>query len=151
VAFKIKDTLHAVQSHLAGNGWLTKVDAGEPKAAPSEQFSASVFMDSVSVALVFANGGTREVHNVVIRVLTNMLSIPTEDVEYNLAEIVQQMVSDLIADYDLGGTINHIDVGGIYGDGISTSWGHIDIAGTFFRLAEIRLPLVVDDSGTSSP
>jgi hypothetical protein len=151
VAFKIKDTLQAVQSHLAGNGWLTRVDAGEPKAAPSERFSASVFMDSVSVALVFADGGTREVHTVVIRILTNMLSIPTEDVEFNLAEIVQQMVGDLIADYDLGGTINHIDIAGIYGDGISTAWGHIDIAGTFFRMAEVRLPLVVDDSGTSSP
>jgi hypothetical protein len=56
--------------------------------------------------------------------------------------------SDLIGDYDLGETIRNIDIAGIYGAGMGATWGYVDLGGKMYRIVDISLPLIVDDSAT---
>lgn len=146
MSFNIKSTLIKIQSYLQSSGYFTDSVIGEPKAAPaSDGLTAAVFMRDVGIASLTLNK-TIEVHNIMVRCYCNMLRHPPEKIELELADVVQKVIEDLLGDFDLGATIRNIDVGGSYGSSLQTSWGYIDVSGTMFRVADIALPLIVDDS-----
>ena len=147
MAFSIKATLQAITSYLAASGYVKVARLGEPKAPP-ENVTAAVFMSSVAVAQLTL-GTTIEQHVVTIRLYRNMLD-ESADVELELARIVSEISSDLLGEFDLGATIRNVDAGGQYGTGLSTRWGYVDVGGTMFRVADMLIPLVVDDSATLS-
>ncbi len=79
-----------------------------------------------------------------------MLNEPEDQIEYQLAEALSEISSDLIGEYDLGATIRNIDVGGIYGQSLTSEWGYLDVGGVMFRVVDITVPLIVDDSATAA-
>lgn len=150
--FAVKATLENVETYLQKSGYFAAgVQAGVPMAPPQgEGLFGAVFMRSVSVNKVYANGGTEETHLVTVRVHRNAMNRPADEIEFELAVCVQQVVSDLIGDYDLGATVREIDVGGMNGTPLRSEWGQVDIGGVMFRVVDIMLPLTVDDSGTAA-
>lgn len=79
-----------------------------------------------------------------------MLAEPTESMEKEFAKAVSSILSDIIGEFDLGGSVRSIDVAGIYGSSIAVSYGYLDLGGTMFRIADITLSLIVDDSATTT-
>lgn len=146
-AFAIRSTLKAVQNYLAASGWVRTAQVGEPKSPPGEGVTAAVFMSNWSVAQLTLST-TIEVHTVTLRFYRNMLQTPTEDIEFELARILSEVTSDLLGEFDLGATIRNVDAGGQYGQGLSARWGYVDVGGTLYRLVDLTLPLIVDDSAT---
>tara|TARA_R110002020_G_scaffold393611_1_gene603772 strand:+ start:69 stop:524 length:456 start_codon:yes stop_codon:yes gene_type:complete len=150
MAFDASNTLDAVAGHLLASGYLRDVMIGEPKSPPSgDQLTASVFLNSISVAEVTL-GTTIESHVLTLRIFRNMLAEPTETMEKEFAKAVSSILSDIIGEFDLGGSVRSIDVAGIYGSSIAVSYGYLDLGGTMFRIADITLPLIVDDSATTT-
>ena len=150
MAFDASNTLDAVAGHLLASGYLRDVMIGEPKSPPSgDQLTASVFLNSISVAEVTL-GTTIESHVLMLRIFRNMLAEPTETMEKEFAKAVSSILSDIIGEFDLGGSIRSIDVAGMYGASISVNYGYMDLGGTMFRIADITLPLIVDDSATTT-
>ena len=147
MAFNIKSTIEAISSFLQAGGYIEKEGVGEPKSPPAEELSASVFMDSVGV-VELTLGTTIEIHTVNIRLYMKMLQEPTEQVEYKLAEVVSDIGSDLLGDYDLGATIRNVDAGGSKGSAMRAQWGYLDLGGTMFRVVDLFVPLLVDDSAS---
>jgi len=41
-----------------------------------------------------------------------------------------------------------VDPAGMAGESIATTWGYEDISGVMYRMADIRVPILVDDSAT---
>ncbi len=150
MAFAIKDTLVTVEGFLQASGYFQKTQVGEPKSPPREDLSVSVFMANVALDRLFLDGGTGESHVVTVRIYKNMLSEPQENIEYDLAQVISQVTSDFLGDADLGSTIMTIDAGGIYGTAIRVDWGYLDVGGIMYRIADITLPLIVNDSATVS-
>jgi hypothetical protein len=150
MAFDIKRSLQMVQTYVAGSGYVSDCVIGEPKYAPEaqEQPFSSVFIDNVSVYGLTVGGTTREIHVLIIRLYLDMKKEPTEEVEIELAQSVQEIISDILGDADLGGNVMTVDPAGMAGESISTTWGYEDISGMNYRIADIRLPLLVDDSAT---
>ena len=150
MAFDASNTLDAVAGHLLASGYLRDFMIGEPKSPPSgDQLTASVFLNSISVAEVTL-GTTIESHVLMLRIFRNMLAEPTETMEKEFAKAVSSILSDIIGEFDLGGSVRSIDVAGIYGPSIAVSYGYLDLGGTMFRIADITLPLIVDDSATTT-
>tara|TARA_Y100000310_G_scaffold326348_1_gene391138 strand:+ start:2279 stop:2734 length:456 start_codon:yes stop_codon:yes gene_type:complete len=148
MAFAIKSTLQAVETFLKASGYFQTVYVGEPKQPiKAEKVSAAIFMANVAVTKLTLNS-TIERHQVTVRIYRDALAEPQADTEYMLAEVVQKIVEDLAGDYDLGATIRAIDFAGMEGAGLRTDWGYLDIGGSMYRIADISLPLVVDDSAT---
>lgn len=149
MAFKVKSTLEAIQSYAMASGYFgSSVTVGEPKQPVAEtSLSAAIFMSSVAVASLTLTK-TIELHVTTIRIYRDMLAEPTANIEFELAEAVGDISSDLLGDYDLGETIRNIDVGGQYGSAMNTTWGYVDLSGKMYRIADISLPLIVDDSAT---
>lgn len=147
MAFNVRATLEKVQSYLVSDGGFKGATIGEPKSlAVGTEIAAAVFMRGVSITKFFVNGGTEETHTVNVRLYRDMLMEPTKDMEIEVAVAVQRIVSDLLGDFDLGGTIRNVD-----GVNVRTDWGYGDVGGKMYRIADITLPLIVDDSATAAP
>lgn len=148
MAFKVKSTLQAVESYLKASGYVRTVLVGEPKQpVEGHGVSAAIYMTSADVVQLTLNG-TIEVHTATIRLYADMLREPLEANEFEMSEIAGSILSDLLGEYDLGGTVRNIDAGGQYGSAVSVRWGHVDVSGKMYRIADIALPLIVDDSAT---
>lgn len=149
VAFGVKATLQAMQSHLKASGYFQDVLIGEPKGPPGgNKPTAALFMNSASVVQIMLDGGTVESHIVTLRVYRNMLQESTEKAETDLAEAVSKTSEDILGEFDLGGNIRNVDAAGMHGSGVRFDWGYIQIDQTMFRICDITVPLIVDNSVT---
>jgi len=150
MAFLIKDTLIKLQTHLVKGGYVKHSMIGEPKAIPaaSDDVVAAVYMQSVTVVRIMADGATVESHVVTIRLFRDMLGEPKEDTEILLAEASSKIAENILGEFDLGGTIRNVDAAGANGTPWSIQWGYVDLGGVMFRVADMTVPMVVDGSVT---
>lgn len=146
-AFNVKSTLQTVQSALMKMGYFPKAEIGEPKSPPTEPMAAALFMSNAAVAETTL-GTTIELHVVTVRFYRRIFEEKEETIEYEMAEVLSKLMSDLLGDFDLGATIRSIDVGGQYGTAPRGDWGYVDVGGVMFRTVDLTLPLIVDDSAS---
>ena len=148
MAFDIKATLVAVQSHLLAGGYFgSAVQVGEPKAPPQAPLSAAIFMADVAVVSLTLSS-TIERHTMQVRIYKDMLAEPEENVEMEVARVVSDVMADLVGEYDLGTTVRNVDVGGQHGGALAARWGYVDVGGKMYRVADITVGLIIDGSAT---
>tara|TARA_Y100000310_G_scaffold294120_1_gene324344 strand:+ start:416 stop:871 length:456 start_codon:yes stop_codon:yes gene_type:complete len=148
--FLIRDTLDVLEGHLEASGYFGQVQIGEFKSAPDERLAASIWLVGASAYQVFLDGGSAEVHTVNIRIYRRAFEEPESEIEHDIAEAASQTMKDISGEFDLGGTIRNVDIGGIAGAPLSVDFGHLDVGGTIFRIADITVPMLVDDSATAA-
>ena len=145
-AFTIRPTLQEIQSYLAASGEFVTVELGEPEAvARGDGLTAAIWVSGTRIALTTLTKVTK-VYDANIRVYRDMLGEPTEGIEIGLAKVVQDIASDLLGDYDLGATVRDIDACGQYGTPLRAEWGHDVVAGVVFRVVDMTIPIVVNDT-----
>ena len=153
MAFDTSSTMDAVASHMTRSGYFPGgVQIGEytsPPDAIGTQLAGAIFMMNSSIVLLFADGGTREVHVLMLRVYSDFKD-QTNTNEKRLALSVNQIASNILADSDLGSTIMSVDVTGQYGTGVSMEWGQLTISDRMYRVVDITLPFIVDDEATAT-
>ena len=149
-AFEVLRTMQWLESHAKKMGLFKLVQLGEPKAPPVD-LTMAFFMSSAIVTHMYANGGTGEQHIIIGRVHMDLLAEPADKVEANLAKIVSKYMNLILADSDLGATIKTIDVAGMSGEALGAKWGIVTIDNKMFRVVDITIPCLVDDSATASP
>jgi len=151
MAFNIKASLDAILSHLAASGRLSSYSLGEPVKVPEgAKLHGAVYMRRSGVDHLYLDGGTGEVHAVVVRLYRAVLRQPQSEGELELVNAVSELTEDFAEDYTLGTTVREIDLAAQFGEGISAEWGHVEVSGSMFRVVDITLPLVVDDSATAA-
>ncbi len=144
--FDITATLASILSKVSASGAFVGYQIGEPKSPPSGAgLFAAVFMADVSVVSL-TGGTTIERHDVTLRIYRDMLAEPQGDIEKDLAKAVTDISNDLASDFDQGTTVRSIDIGGWYGEPLSTSWGYVEVSGNMYRTADMAIGLIVDDS-----
>ena len=153
MAFDISDTLDQVLSHAAASAHCDAWSLGEPITPPAGQrLHAAVYMRDTDTVSLYLDGGTLEVHNVILRLYRPVLREPIANSERELAQAASDLRQDLVEDFTLGAKVREIDVAGaIGGEGLGTEWGHVVIDNVMFRIVDIRIPIVVDDSATAAP
>ena len=151
MAFAVKDTLDVIRSELMTTNHFSAVEIGEPKSPPADaKITVHLWMSSISVVALTLSK-TIEVYVITVRVMSGMFQEPEALIETQMAEVVSRVSEELFANFSLDNKIRHIDIGGIYGVNYRADWGHADISGKLFRVADITLPLVVDDSASHTP
>jgi hypothetical protein len=147
--FKVGDTLKNMQSKLAASNLVvTPVLIGEPVSAqPDHQKPyAAIWINSTRVFQVTLSS-IREVQSVMVRLFRYHFTSPEEN-EIILADTSARLVEDFCGDFDLGGTVGYVDVGGAHSDGIGSEWGHVELGNIIYRVADITVPIVINDSAT---
>lgn len=146
--FTVQDTLVNIQSYLMASGYFNDVVIGEPSSvAAGPRMSASVFQSGRNVALITLTEVT-SVYDITVRFYRDMLAQPTEGIEYEMAFVAQQVGSDLLGDFDLGQTVRNIDAAGEHSSGMNAQWGYATLSGVIYRVADINVPVVVNDTAT---
>lgn len=140
---KMRPILQQVQSYLAASGRFPGgVSIGEPKSAV-EHLHAALILGNAAVASTTLTT-TIERRELVIRLYLNMLALESELTEYTLDDTYAEVVEDICNDLDLGTSgVRNIDV-----TGITFRPGYLSIGQTMYRVADITVPLVVDDSAS---
>ena len=148
--YAVRPTLDAILSFIKADGLFPNAQIGEFKTPPqgdAEGLAAAIWMVKAGVAeLTLAT--TIEQHVVNVRVYRNAMAEPTADTEEKLADAHDRIMVDLLGDSDLGGSIRAIDSGGIYGAKLEATWGYVDVGGTMFRVFDLAIPMIIDDSAT---
>ncbi len=145
MVFNVRDTMVAIQGHLQSQGWVTSVIQGEPdNPPPHEGVHAAIFMDSTVITGVKLSG-TIEQQNIVVRLYQAEAERPVERRESQLDGAYSYLEKRLLQDLDLGGTVRNVQPVQLESD-----WGYLDQAGTQFRIVEVVVPVVVDDSATQA-
>jgi|TARA_R110000824_G_scaffold77713_1_gene196436 hypothetical protein len=151
MAFEIKNTLLAVETYIRNLGLFSTVQIGEPKQALGQGFHAAIFMQSVSISMVYLGGDTRENHVAQLRIYKDMLAEytdPQNSLETELASVVSKLMSNLLSDTDLESSIMSIDAGGMDGTSMTATYGYIEVGGQMYRIVDIGIPFIVNGSAT---
>jgi hypothetical protein len=151
MAFEIKNTLLAVETYIRNLGLFSTVQIGEPKQALGQGFHAAIFMQSVSISMVYLGGDTRENHVAQLRIYKDMLAEytdPQNSLEAELASVVSKLMSNLLSDTDLESSIMSIDAGGMDGTSMTATYGYIEVGGQMYRIVDIGIPFIVNGSAT---
>jgi len=142
--FDVTNTMRAIQSHLLAAGYFRHVQIGEPKAAPSERFTAAIFMEAIEPYDIPLDT-ICALYKIMVRVYDNMTHEPQEDVELQMAIVVDKVMNDLAGDFSLGGEARNIDMAQL-----STRWTYLDVDRTMFRIADISISIIVNDVATTA-
>lgn len=135
------DTLKSMQSYLAASGrFRGGVGIGEPKAPPADWYAALICDESEVIGTTLS--GTIERRTVTVRAYHNMLD-DAEQTELDMSAMYAALLSAFLGDFDLGGSIRQVEP-----VGTRTSLGYITIGTTMYRVMDIKVNLVVDDSAT---
>ena len=155
MAFNIKNSLIALQSHIASTGYVNDAAIGEPTSPPIDALDkvhAAVYMASASVVELTLST-TTEVHVAIVRLYKRAAFTDGDDsadVEQEMAMAVSEITSNFIGEFDLGSTIRAIDVGGTYGSSLTATWGYVNLSQVIFRIVDIQVPIIVDGSATQA-
>jgi hypothetical protein len=150
MASQMKTTVDNIVSKLQAMNQFSSVLDYEPKAPPAGDFVASVWLLS-AMPIAEASGLDKASLIYVLRVRiyhSIVLNEPVDD--KGLLERADNIYDDFLGEFDLGGTIRAIDVYGMYGQSMTMQTGYIDVGGTMFRIADIDLPVIVNDVSTEA-
>ena len=147
--FDVLGSLNVVETAVAKSGYFTAgTQVGEPKGPrDGPGLSAAIFMTSAAIAATTLQHPI-ESHVVTVRLYQDMLAEPTADIELELSQALGQLIDDLMSDIDFGGEIRNIDAGGQYNT-MSANWGYVDLGGTMYSIADLNVPLTVDDTSAT--
>ena len=151
MTFDPTTVLGNIQTTLQGVSGIGNVVIGEPFSPPdADRLTTAIFCASYEPAGVTLTT-TIDVFEVTLRVYSRagMTPVDASTVEQNVAKTYFLVLSTLAGKFTLGGQIRAIDwAGEEAGRKVTGKWGHVVIGGTIFRVVDISVPLIVDDSST---
>ena len=144
---QMKSAMVNLISAFQGLGIFDRVQGVEPKSPPGNGITAAVYLSSVGpAASVSGLDRASALYVFTLRLYSNMLQEPAEDIDLNMVACIDQVFDALAGDLDLGATVRNIDYFGECGTPLSAKAGYVDVSGTMFRCIDITIPLIVNDS-----
>lgn len=146
----VQTLVDEVVSHGLTTGYFDRVNTHEPKNAPGNGISMSVWFDTFELlkSSGLNSSSVRIVLN--IRVSSGMLQEPQDQVDPNLALAFDALMTEYNGDFELGASVRMVDLLGAYGNPLSAMAGYVEQDKKIYRLFDIKLPLVVNDVWTQS-
>ena len=138
--------MFVIQNHLSQSGLFADVQIGEPMSAPdtSDRAFAAILLGPRRVVETTLATSVEE-RSVIIRVYIAVRREPRQDIEFELDEIASDILSRLGGDFELGGDIRQVWV-----TGMVASPAYQQVGTVMYRLIDITVPMIVDDSVTWS-
>ena len=146
MAFDIAATIAAVKTHLDDSDLFQTVHVGRPESPVGDGPVATIHGESMEV--VGVTNHAIELHVLGIRIFQATHSDALETLETDGWSLVSQVMDLFYGDFELGGRIRNVDIGGQYGAPPSVERDQDDIDTSPFYVAEITLPLIVDSATT---
>lgn len=139
-----------VVSYAASSGYFDAVNAHEPKSAPGNGLSASVWVQSIKPVTSSGMTSTSGVLLLNVRVYTNFISQPYDAIDPNVLAATSFLIGAYSGDFDFGGEagVRAVDLLGMTGTPLSAIAGYIEMDRKMMRVFTITLPVVINDLWT---
>jgi hypothetical protein len=146
------DLLAAVRSHAQATGMFERASTHEPKNAPGSGRSWAAWLQSIR-PVARASGLTATSGRVEfrIRLYTNMLAEPQDEIDPDTMRAVDRLMAAYSADFTLDGRVRNVDLLGQHGDPLQAQAGYLNQDGRMLRIVDITLPLIVNDLWSQAP
>lgn len=83
---------------------------------------------------------------VMIRLLRNALAEPQDERETDLIDAYDRLMTALLGALTLNGAVRAIDALGESGEALAGEWGYVTIDRTTFRLIDLTVPLMINNT-----
>ncbi len=143
----------AISSHAMVLGMFDRVNAYEPKGAPGNGLTCSIWLQDIR-PLPEASGmnSTTVLVSMQARCYQSMTMEPLESIDPNMAAAASALIGRLTADYTLDGLIRNIDLQREFTqNGLCGEAGYVDIDHKMNRVITIDIPCVVNDMWEQAP
>ena len=138
----LRTTLEQIASYFEAHGGFDETYIGEPTRPPDGYAVAVLYHRSRIKATTLT--GPIETRTIICRVYHKAaLEDPVAELEQRMAEYVDDIIATFMGDFDLGGTIRNIEM-----TELEVQWGFQTIQNLTYRLADVYVPMIVDDSAT---
>lgn len=144
--------VNQVVSHALTLGVFDTVNAHEPKSAPLSGLACGVWADQYTPyqagSGLTASTGRLTLH---VRVYQNFILEPQDLIDVRVVDAVDQLMTALVGDFELGGNVRNVDVLGESGTALGWRAGYLNQDGRAYRVVTLSVPLVVNDLYTYTP
>lgn len=150
MSIAISTVYDMVISHAQTTGIFDAVNGHEPKSAPSNHITCSIWLNNGKTT----NGGLNKTAALLrfnVRLQYGMFVEPADRIDPELITALDLLMTNYIGDLTLGGSVMSIDVRGIEGDGITWTFGYIELDKKLFRVLDISLPVIAKDIWSEAP
>lgn len=142
----------AVVSHAMASGHFDRVNAHEPKNAPGNGLTASVWAERVEpIARRSGLAVTSCRVEFTVRLTTSMLAEPQDGIDPNVLRAVDALFAAYTADFTLDGLVTNVDLLGAHGAPLGGRAGYLQHDGKVYRAFSITLPVIIDDLWEQAP
>lgn len=139
----------------AGQQIQPKVDrvfAYEPKSAPGAGISLAIWWDSLDP---YAAGSSLSAESgrvtFMARLYHTYLAKPESFIDPGLLSAVSAFLTGLSAGFTLGGAVRNVDLLGESGQGLAVKAAYLEYDGKPYRVADITIPVVINDLWLEAP
>jgi hypothetical protein len=142
----------AIQSAAQGLGVFERVYTHEPKSAPGAGLSFACWWDSLDPYP--AGSGLSAVSGRVqfsARLYRAYMAKPEDLIDPVLLSAVCSFLAALSGAFSLGGTVRNADLLGESGSALSAQAAYLEMDGKPYRVADITIPVIINDLWTEAP
>lgn len=145
MSLDLSGLLNALTSHAAASGMFDTVNGHEPKSAPGSGLTFAVWVREV--APVSSSGLASTSVRVVftVRLYKPFMSQPDDSIDPDMVNAMDVLLTAYAGDFSLGDVARAIDLFGSDGPALGMQTGYLDQDRTIFRIADITVPVIMND------
>ena len=143
--------MDALVSHAASSGYFDRVNAHEPKNKPGNGVTCSVVIGPLAPFRGSGLDSVSMVFTATVRVQIPADRLPLDKLETDLMTAAGVLFVAYCGDFTLDGLVRNVDIFGAAGVPLSCRPGYLTHDQQVFRVADLLVPLVINDVFTEAP
>lgn len=140
-----RQIIMAAASDAQQTGWFESVETNEPKSAPHTDKHYALWVMSANPVTSSSIISTSMRIELAGRFYSDMLQEPQGEIDANLMAIGWDLMERYSSGFTLGGLIRDVDLLGSEGAPLSIRFGYVTIDKRLYRIADLTIPLIVND------
>jgi hypothetical protein len=148
VALDFRGIRDRLVSHALASGHFDTVNAQKPTSVPNTGVNAMVEFGRMKRARGRAGSGLSATSVLLVVTVSCYLSAeqqPADDIDPQAVAAADALLAAYVGDFELGGTVRHIDVGASQGVELDAAAGWARVGGVDVRAVVVTVPMVVND------
>lgn len=145
---QVRSVIDAVQSHALASGYFDSVNGHEPKSAPGEGLTYSVWAQQLGPARLSGLASTSARIALTGRLYKPFRSEPDDSIDPDMVDALDALMGAYAGNFTLGGLVRSVDLQGSDGTPLSAQAGYQTIDRQVYRILDITIPLIINDAWT---
>jgi hypothetical protein len=144
-AAAVKALMQALESHALTLGLFDRTNMHEPKNAPGNGLSYSLWVQDIRPSKTTGLAETDGVVTFNGRIYKPMLAAPQNQIDPDILGAAAALLAEYSGNFTLAGTVLAVDLLGIHGTPLSAQAGYLNQDSKLFRVMVITIPVIIED------